>query len=75
MSDFSTVSMCRRFCTCRYEFLTMVTEGVVHGVHKVVNQSSFGVIPSFHLTATEGELRLLHSHQRLEYCHSTVIDG
>ena len=27
-----------------YEFLTMVTEGVVHSVHKVVIRSSFHVI-------------------------------
>ena len=43
-SDFSTVGMCRRFHACVYEFLTTVTEGVVHSVHKVVAQSSFGVI-------------------------------
>ena len=27
-----------------HEFITIVTEDVVHGVHKVVIQSSFGVI-------------------------------
>ena len=43
-SDFGTVGMCRRFHACAYEFLTTVTEGVVHGVHKVVIRSSFGVI-------------------------------
>ena len=43
-SDFDTVSVRRRFRTCAYEFLTTVTEGVVHGVHKIVNWSSFGVI-------------------------------
>ena len=42
VSDFGTVGMCRRECT--YESLTMVTEGVVHSVHKVVIQSSFGVL-------------------------------
>ena len=42
-SDFGTMSMCRRFRACTYELLTVVTEGVVHGVHKVVIQSSFGV--------------------------------
>ena len=35
-SDFGTVAMCRR--------LTMVTGGVVHGVHEVVIRSSLGVI-------------------------------
>ena len=43
-SDFDTVSMCRRFRAYAYEFLTMVSEGVVHGVHKVVIRLSFGVI-------------------------------
>ena len=33
-----------RFCVCAYEYFSMVTEGVVHGVHKVVIRSSFGVI-------------------------------
>ena len=33
-SEFSTVSMRRRFRTCAHEFLTTVTEGVVNGVHK-----------------------------------------
>ena len=41
-SEFGTVGMHRRFCT--YKFLTMVKEGVVHGVHKVVIGLSFGVI-------------------------------
>ena len=40
VSDFGTVSMC--MCLC--EFLTIVTKGVVHGVHKVVIRWSFGVI-------------------------------
>ena len=38
------MSMRRRFCTSAYEFLITVSEGVVHDVHKVVIQSSFGVI-------------------------------
>ena len=42
-SDFGTTSMRRRFCACTYEFLSTVTEGVVHGVHKVVIRLSFGV--------------------------------
>ena len=29
---------------CAYEFLTVVTQGVVHGVHKIVIRSAFGVI-------------------------------
>ena len=44
VSDFGTVGMHRQFCVCTYEFLTMVTEGVAHGVHKVMIRSSFGVI-------------------------------
>ena len=42
-SDFSTVGMRRRFRPCAYEFLTMVTKGVVHSVHMVI-QSFLGVI-------------------------------
>ena len=42
-SDFDSVSMHRRFCTCAYDFLTTVTESVVHGVHNVVIRSSFSV--------------------------------
>ena len=30
-------------CACGDECLATVTEGVVHGVYKVVTQSSFGV--------------------------------
>ena len=33
----------RRFCVCTYKFLTVVTEVVVHGAHKAVVWSSFGV--------------------------------
>ena len=43
-SDFCTTDMRRQFHSCAYEFPTTVTTGVVHGVHKVVIQSSFGVI-------------------------------
>ena len=43
-SEFGTVSMCRRFHACIYEFFTMAAKSVVHGVHKVVIQSSFSVI-------------------------------
>ena len=39
-----------------YEFLTTGTEGVVHGVHKVVIRSSFGVI--WLRTVSEGIDRL-----------------
>ena len=42
-SAFSTVDIHRQFHPCTFEFLTMVTEGVDHGVHKVVILSSFGV--------------------------------
>ena len=38
------MGMLCRFRACAYEFLTSVTKGVVHGVHKVVIWSSFGVI-------------------------------
>ena len=37
------VSM-HRFCARTYEFLTMITKGVVHSVHKVVIRSSFAII-------------------------------
>ena len=43
-SDLGTVSMCRRFRACAYGFLTMVTEGLIHIVHKVVIWLSFSVI-------------------------------
>ena len=43
-SDFETVGMCRRKRACSHNFLTTVTEGVVHGVSKVVARSSFSVI-------------------------------
>ena len=36
--------MRRQFRACAYEMPTTVTKGVVHGVHKVVIQSSFGLI-------------------------------
>ena len=43
-SEFGAMSMYRQFCVCMYDFLTMVTEGVVHVVHKVVIWSSFSEI-------------------------------
>ena len=43
-SEVGTMAMWKWVCAFAYKFLTMVTEGVVHGVHKVVIQSSFGVI-------------------------------
>ena len=43
-SEFGTMSMCRRFRACVYKFVSIVTKDVVHGVHKVVIQSSFSVI-------------------------------
>ena len=35
--------MHRQFHACVYEFLTTVTEGVVHGGYKIVIRLSFGV--------------------------------
>ena len=35
--------MHRQFCTCAYEFLTMVTKGVIYSVYKVVSRPSFSV--------------------------------
>ena len=43
-SDFGTLGMRRQFHAWTYEFLSTVTEDVVHGVHKVVIRSSFSVI-------------------------------
>ena len=43
-SDFITVSVLRRFRACMYKFLTMVTGGVLQGVHKVVIRFSFSVV-------------------------------
>ena len=43
-SEFSTVGMCRQFHACAYEYLTMVTEGLVirqlevHGLFATVAQ-------------------------------------
>ena len=42
-SEFCTVDMCRRIQACADELLASVTEGVVHGVHKVMTRSPFGV--------------------------------
>ena len=52
-SDFSTMSMHRRFRA--YEFLTTVTEGVVHDAHKVSKSIS---------RFDEGELRLIEVASR-----------
>ena len=41
--DCGTGSMRSRFRACMYEFMTTVTEGVVHGVHNVVIRLSFSV--------------------------------
>ena len=43
-SKFGTVTMRRRFRACTDEFLARVTEGVVHGIYKVVAWLSFDVI-------------------------------
>ena len=42
--DRLTMSMCRCMQVCVDEFLTLITEGVVHGVCKVVTRLSFCVI-------------------------------
>ena len=67
--------MHRQFCACTYESFTTVTEGVIHGVHKVVIRSSSVYYSDIRLvkvlvvlslvlpTATEGELRLFHGDQ------------
>ena len=60
-SEFGTVSICRQFCVCAYEFVTMVTEGVVHGVHKVVIRS-FDVIRRH--KASGGTLTFCHMFVR-----------
>ena len=44
-SDSLSASMRRGIQVCADEFLATVTEGVVHGVNKVVTRSSFGAIP------------------------------
>ena len=38
VKEFGSVRMCRGIRACAYEFVAMVTEGVVHGVCKVVFQ-------------------------------------
>ena len=43
VSHYNIVGMYRQFCAFIYEFLTMVAEFVVQGVHKIVIQSSFSV--------------------------------
>ena len=49
-SGFGSMGICRRFRACAYEFLTTVTKGVVHGVHKVMIWSSFCVIQRHKVT-------------------------
>ena len=44
VSEFGTPGRHRRFRICACEFVTTVSKGVVHGVHKVVIRPSFGVI-------------------------------
>ena len=43
-SDFRTVGMHRRKQACTDKFLATLTEHLVHGIYKVVTQSSFSVI-------------------------------
>ena len=42
-SEFGTVFMRRQMEACTDEFLTRVTEGVIHNVYKMVTWLSFGV--------------------------------
>ena len=42
-AEFGSVNMRRQMQACVDEFLAMVTEGVVHGVYKVVTRLSFGL--------------------------------
>ena len=42
-SEFCITGMCRGMRACSDEFLATVTEGVVHGVYKVVTRLSFSV--------------------------------
>ena len=44
------MSMRRRFRASTYTFLTMISEGVVHGVYKVVIRLSFGVVRQHKVT-------------------------
>ena len=57
------MGMRRNFRVCVYEFLSMVAEGVALSVHKVVIPSLV-ILPYVHLTATEGELRLMEVASR-----------
>ena len=43
-SEFGTIGMRRRKQACTDQFLATVTEGVVHGVYKLVTKSSFSLI-------------------------------
>ena len=70
-SDFCTVGMRRRFCACVYEFLTTVNEGVVHGLHKVVIRSSFGVIRRRKVSSGIG--RFIRRHPKVSWgCFSVT---
>ena len=69
-SEFGSMGMYRRMQACSDEFLATVTEGVVHGVYKVVIQSSSRVIRQHKVnggtwtrlsTVTLGRIRISNS--------------
>ena len=55
--------MHRQMRACTDEFLSTVTEGVVHGVYKVVAQPSFGI--TLKHKASGGKWAFRHSVRRL----------
>ena len=66
-SAFSTVGVHRQFCAGAYEFLSTVTESVVHSVHTIRRHKvSYGI---------GGLWSLSLGDQCLWYCHPTVIDS
>ena len=58
-SDFGTMSMCKQFRACAYEFLTMVSEGVVHYVHKAMIRFSFSLIWRHKVSEGSGRFKQL----------------
>ena len=61
-SDLGTVGLSRPKQACAGKFLATVTEGVVHGVYKVVTRSSVGVIQRH--TASGGTWTVRHCDTR-----------
>ena len=55
---------------CTEDFLAKVTEGVVHGVYKVMTRSSFSVIQR---QQESGDI--LPLHHNLAYEPQTVVEG